>query len=330
MSSSVTRRVIMPSLLLQPSGQTVTCCNHRIIPNRGSSHPGTTSLPSIRSVSRCYSTVESGLHPAYFTGDPKYYDALIKVNNTLKERGFIDFTSAKPYEGTKTPAWMSMDDLKRVYGFRMDEVTYDSFIHRLNLLYTKRFKEVPVEQKTSSKSNDGTLILGHITPARTIVKEADSEVMALLNRFVRLGRDLSIEAPPPSTIDSDGKAYAYASRKTAKSQVWIIPGEGQVYVNGITLGEYFKNTAERDAVIKPMVVSDTLGKYNVWALAKGGGLSGQAGAIQVAVARALVVHEPLLAAAFKEAGLTKVDTRQVERKKTGLPKARKRYTWVKR
>ena len=124
--------------------------------------------------------------------------------------------------------------------------------------------------------------------------------MNILKRFVRLGRDISVETLTPPTIDSDGRAYAYASRKTAKAQAWMIRGNGQIYVNGVILGDYFKTSTQRDAVIKSLVVGDALERYNVWALAKGGGLSGQAGAVQVAISRALAVHEPQLAEAFKQ------------------------------
>ncbi|TPX35855.1 hypothetical protein SmJEL517_g01733 [Synchytrium microbalum] len=263
-------------------------------------------FPSIPHHRASYSTTESGLHAGYFTGNPKYYDALIKVNNLIKSRGGLPTSTTQNIKNN--PMWMTLDDIKATYGYRMDELTYNSFIAKLNVLYQRRFV---------GDESDG-------------LPQADTEITTLLQRFVKLGRDISIQPPPPPTLDAEGKSYAYASRKTAKAQAWILAGDGAIYINGIPMGDYFKSALERDVVMKPLVAGDVLGKYNIWCLAKGGGLAGQAGAVMVAVARALVVHEPALGEAFKQAELTKVDTRQVERKKTGLPKARKRYTWVKR
>nr|KAJ3422972.1 37S ribosomal protein S9, mitochondrial [Polyrhizophydium stewartii] len=86
----------------------------------------------------------------------------------------------------------------------------------------------------------------------------------------------------------------------------------------------------REAVVQPFEVADRLAKYNVWAIVSGGGPNGQADAIGVAIARGLAVHEPELEPILVKGGLTKVDIRQVERKKTGQPKARKKNAWVKR
>ena len=165
----------MQALLLMPSSRhAMTRCQHRgVSPYKGPRPVKSAAyiVPSIFIINRGYSTVESGLHPAYFTGDPKYYDALIKVNNALKQRGITDLNSTKPYDNIKTPAWMNIDDMKRVYSFRMDETTYNAFVHRLNLLYTKRFKEVAVGQKPSD--NEQVDVWDEAEAVDTGVKEGD-------------------------------------------------------------------------------------------------------------------------------------------------------------
>ncbi|KAI9003169.1 mitochondrial ribosomal protein subunit S9, partial [Gaertneriomyces semiglobifer] len=131
-------------------------------------------------------------------------------------------------------------------------------------------------------------------------------------------------------VDEFGRSYTWGSRKTAKAQTWIVEGSGSLYVNGVPMADYFAEEVDREAVVKPLELARCVGNYNVWAVVQGGGLSGQAGAVALAVARGLIIHEPQVEPLLKEAGLLTPDTRQVERKKTGQPKARKKYTWVKR
>ncbi|KAI9474374.1 37S ribosomal protein S9, mitochondrial [Coemansia sp. RSA 989] len=105
---------------------------------------------------------------------------------------------------------------------------------------------------------------------------------------------------------------------------------GQVLVNGQPLADYFPRMTDRESVIFPFQVVNKLGNYNVFLKVRGGGHTGQSEACQQAVARALYATDVGKHAAIREAGLLKTDGRAVERKKTGKPKARKSYTWVKR
>ncbi|KAJ1662105.1 37S ribosomal protein S9, mitochondrial [Coemansia sp. RSA 1813] len=105
---------------------------------------------------------------------------------------------------------------------------------------------------------------------------------------------------------------------------------GEVLVNGRPLAEYFVRDADRDAVLLPMVMSESVGQYNVFLRVKGGGHTGQAEACQLALSRALFSCNRGKHGAIMKAGLLTPDNRFVERKKTGKPKARKSYTWVKR
>ncbi|KAI8610997.1 ribosomal protein S5 domain 2-type protein [Chytriomyces sp. MP71] len=152
----------------------------------------------------------------------------------------------------------------------------------------------------------------------------------LLQEYVRPGQDLTPPAKPIETLDEFGRAFARGSRKTATAQAWVVRGSGDVFVNGLHVADYFGEVAHREVVVRPFEVAKALGSYNVWAVVQGGGHGGQADAVAVAVARALAIHDPSLETVFKQIGLTNIDTRQVERKKTGQPKARKKNTWLKR
>lgn len=120
-------------------------------------------------------------------------------------------------------------------------------------------------------------------------------------------------------------------RKTSLAQVWVTPGTGNIWVNKQPMADYFKRFWWRGQVIVPMQVTDTLGQFDVWCLTRGGGLSGQAGAIRLALAKALSAYDPVrYRKLLKHEGLLTRDPRAVERKKPGKLKARKSPTWVRR
>jgi len=131
-------------------------------------------------------------------------------------------------------------------------------------------------------------------------------------------------------IDDLGRAYGSGGRKEADSRVWIKPGNGTIIVNGIPHHEYFKRVFHRSEVIQAFVKTQTLTKFDVWCTVKGGGLSGQAGAVRHGIANALQNYEPKFRARLKKGLLLRRDPRRVERKKTGRQKARKMRAWVKR
>jgi len=101
-------------------------------------------------------------------------------------------------------------------------------------------------------------------------------------------------------------------------------------VNNLPLAEYFSLPADRERITRPLKVVGVLGAYNVFAIVRGGGTTGQSGALAHGIAKALAAHQPELEPLLKKTKLLRRDPRMVERKKTGLAKARKRYTWVKR
>jgi small subunit ribosomal protein S9 len=124
--------------------------------------------------------------------------------------------------------------------------------------------------------------------------------------------------------------YATGRRKEATARVWIKPGSGAVTVNGKGIETYFKREVLRMILQQPFEAAEVKGQYDIMATVRGGGLSGQAGAIRHGLARALVEANHTLRGSLKKAGLLTRDARAVERKKYGRPGARKRFQFSKR
>jgi small subunit ribosomal protein S9 len=144
-------------------------------------------------------------------------------------------------------------------------------------------------------------------------------------------------APPVSTmplrdkqVDAQGRAYATGRRKDAVARVWIKPGSGKVVVNGRDQDVYFARPTLRLVLNQPFQVAEREGQYDVIATVKGGGLSGQAGAVKHGISQALTRFEPALRGVVKAAGFLTRDSRAVERKKYGKAKARKSFQFSKR
>ncbi|KAI0031740.1 ribosomal protein S9/S16-domain-containing protein [Vararia minispora EC-137] len=168
-------------------------------------------------------------------------------------------------------------------------------------------------------------------------------------------------------FDRFGRTYSVGRRKTSSARVWMIPVlhedtetvrdaaaeraalEAQLFkgeepqikelpspptttilVNGRPMRDIFPSVLDRERIVRPLKIAGVLGAYNVFALVRGGGTTGQSGAVAQAIAKGLATHEPEMKTTLKKAKLLRRDPRMVERKKTGQPKARKRYAWVKR
>jgi small subunit ribosomal protein S9 len=124
--------------------------------------------------------------------------------------------------------------------------------------------------------------------------------------------------------------HAIGRRKEAVCRVYVKPGSGKWDVNGRTLGDYFPRPSHVTSIQQPFTATDTLGRYDVKANLDGGGSTGQAGALRLAVARALVLMDEAHRRKLRDLGLLTRDARAVERKKPGRPKARKRFQFSKR
>jgi small subunit ribosomal protein S9 len=140
----------------------------------------------------------------------------------------------------------------------------------------------------------------------------------------------ALETPREPVRDSLGRSYATGKRKDAVARVWIKPGSGKVVVNGKPINEYFARPVLQMILKQPFTVSGTEDQFDVMATVKGGGLSGQAGAVKHGVSKALQLYDPSLRAALKAAGFLTRDSRVVERKKFGKAKARKSFQFSKR
>ena len=131
-------------------------------------------------------------------------------------------------------------------------------------------------------------------------------------------------------LDQYGRAYATGKRKDAVARVWVKPGTGKVVVNGKPMAEYFARPVLQMVLAQAFSVCDVEGQFDVMATVKGGGLSGQAGAVRHGVSKALTLYEPSLRPALKAAGFLTRDSRVVERKKYGKRKARRSFQFSKR
>lgn len=130
--------------------------------------------------------------------------------------------------------------------------------------------------------------------------------------------------------DELGRSYATGKRKDAVARVWIKPGSGKVTVNGLEMPKYFARPVLQMILRQPFTVAGVEDQFDVNATVKGGGLSGQAGAVKHGISKALQLYDPSLRAALKAAGFLTRDSRVVERKKYGKAKARKSFQFSKR
>ncbi|MEC8694977.1 MAG: 30S ribosomal protein S9 [Pseudomonadota bacterium] len=124
--------------------------------------------------------------------------------------------------------------------------------------------------------------------------------------------------------------YGTGRRKTSTARVFLRPGSGQIIINGRGLDDYFGRQTSRMVVRQPLELVDMVEKFDVTITVEGGGASGQAGAIRHGITRALVEYDENLKGDLRHAGYVTRDAREVERKKVGLRKARKRPQFSKR
>lgn len=129
---------------------------------------------------------------------------------------------------------------------------------------------------------------------------------------------------------TEGRVYATGRRKVAIAKVWLQAGDGKIVVNNKDLTAYFARDTSDMVVKQPLVITNTLGSYDVKATVLGGGLSGQAGALKLGISKALMLMDPNLRPVLKKAGFLTRDSRMVERKKYGQPGARKKFQFSKR
>tara|TARA_B110000438_G_C15722063_1_gene610271 strand:+ start:663 stop:1091 length:429 start_codon:yes stop_codon:yes gene_type:complete len=133
-----------------------------------------------------------------------------------------------------------------------------------------------------------------------------------------------------TNLDNKDRAYATGKRKNSIARVWLKKGDGKIVINGKSIESYFSRPVLQMIVNQPLEIIQSLGNYEIKATVKGGGLSGQAGAIRHGISKALTFYDIGLRPALKKVGLLTRDSRVVERKKSGKAKARRSFQFSKR
>ncbi|RPB05188.1 hypothetical protein L873DRAFT_1798178 [Choiromyces venosus 120613-1] len=236
------------------------------------------------------------LSPSYYTGSPEYYDNLLALQDLLRSHQALPTIHGDDAPGVQ---WKTLEEYRLIIGDQVKPSRYNKIVRILDRLNRIDPAIMPAETKAA------------------LALYARPENPELRRRAER-------------TVDNFGRAYAIGRRKTAVARVFLVEGEGEVLVNGLPIVKKFSRMHDRESVLWPLIVSGRVDKYNVFAVVKGGGKTGQAEACTLAIARALRIHEPALKHVLREAGCVTVDHRQVERKKPGHVKARKMPAWVKR
>lgn len=234
--------------------------------------------------------------PSYFTGSPTFTDNLLRLRDVLRKYSTIPM--CKPGEQPRV-AWRTIVEYRNMVGEAVPNAKYHKVVeilHRLNMINPALMPK-QVEAAISPYKRD-------------------------INPFANKAK--------PIEVDRHGRARGLGRRKASTARAWVVEGTGEVRINGKPLTEAFARVHDRESVIWALKVTDRMDKYNVWGRCEGGGTTGQAESLALAVSKALITHEPLLKPALRRAGVVTRDPRRVERKKPGHLKARKMPQWVKR
>lgn len=234
--------------------------------------------------------------PSYFSREPVFNDAFIKLQDLYRRYGK---RPQAPPDQLQRAAWKSLRDYSLMVGERI----------------------------RASQYNKAIQVAKHLNKIHPALKPA-----AIDEALREFKRELNVinNATKPIPIDRFGRALGVGRRKTSTARAWVVEGTGEVKINGKSLADAFGRVHDRESAMWALKVSERMDKYNVWALVDGGGTTGQAEALTLAVAKALVAHEPALKTPLRKAGCMTRDRREVERKKAGHVKARKSPAWVKR
>jgi len=161
--------------------------------------------------------------------------------------------------------------------------------------------------------------------------DSDTKTLEDLAEIAEVEEPSEPEAPVyEQKLDGQGRAYATGKRKDAVARVWLLPGSGKITVNDKDQTVYFARPVLRMILQQPLVAADRKDQYDVRCTVRGGGLSGQAGAVRHGLSKALTHYEPELRPVLKKGGFLTRDARVVERKKYGRAKARRSFQFSKR
>ncbi|KAI4215020.1 MAG: hypothetical protein LQ351_002334 [Letrouitia transgressa] len=234
--------------------------------------------------------------PSYFTGSPQFTDNLINLQYLLRKYQTLPTV---PSGQAPRVAWRTLSQYRLFVGEPVRASRYHQLIDIL-----KR--------------------LNQIHPSFIYPDLRDT--MRIYKRDIN-PHDVQRK---PTVIDEHGRAVGVGRRKSSRAKVYLVHGEGEVLVNGKNINSVFGRIHDRESALWALKATGRTDKYNVWALVSGGGTTGQAEALTLGTAKALIVHEPALKPALRRAGCVTRDPRRVERKKAGKLKARKMPAWVKR
>ncbi|KAK3327899.1 ribosomal protein S5 domain 2-type protein [Cercophora scortea] len=234
--------------------------------------------------------------PSYFSRQPIFNDSYLTLQKLMRSYGNLPVVPAGQVERV---AWNTLEDIRQTLGEQVKASDYAKCIELVKRLHA-------------------------IHP--TLKPEAVTEALQAFKRNVQPFSNV----PNPIVVDKFGRALGVGRRKVSVARAWVVEGTGEVQVNGKSLADAFGRVHDRESAVWPLRATSRVDKYNVWALVEGGGTTGQAEALTLAIAKALMAHEPALKPALRRAGCVTRDPRRVERKKHGRVKARKMPTWVKR
>ncbi|KAF2729462.1 hypothetical protein EJ04DRAFT_515902 [Polyplosphaeria fusca] len=234
--------------------------------------------------------------PSYFSAKPTFNDDFIHLSALLRK---VATLPTIPNAEAPKVAWKTIDQYRIMVNEPVKTQRFHKMLHILRRLNTINPSLMP------------------------------DEVLGAMQRYKKDSQPGDVK-PNSGAIDELGRAKGVGRRKTSSAVAFLVEGEGEVLVNGKSLAQFFGRLHDRESAVWALKSTQRLDKYNVFGLVNGGGVTGQAEALTLAVAKALLVHEPALKPALRRAGCVTRDPRKVERKKAGHVKARKMPTWVKR
>lgn len=203
--------------------------------------------------------------PSYFTATPRYTDDLLYLSLILRKHELLPVL---PPGSAPRVAWKTIDQYKTAVAEPVRAKSYNilvTLLKRLNYIHT-------------------SLLPTEVTEA---LEKYKRDVQPHLN------------IPKPILVDTYGRARAVGRRKSSHAEVYVVDGEGECMINGRSLTQYFPRLHDRESAVWALKATQRLDKYNVWVVVNGGGMTGQAEAITLGVAKALLAHEPALKPALR-------------------------------
>ena len=203
--------------------------------------------------------------PSYFTAQPNFTDDLLAMQAMAAK--YASLPRIKPSEAPRV-AWVPLHEYRDIVNEKIQASQYEKILKIV-----------------------ASLNLIHPSLMPWNVKQVVNQYKRDINPFQNVAK--------PGVVDNSGRACGHGRRKTSTAKAWLIEGTGEVLINGKSLSEAFGRIHDRESVIWGLKATDRIDKYNVWGISSGGGTTGQAEALTLAVAKALMVHEPDLKPALR-------------------------------